>query len=115
MDVNDLDYVAANHECPDCLDKSRLAVRWNGKEDEVVCHGCGRTQGFQWRESLTALWWRNPEALPVAIANRLAEKYREQIEAVAEGLPPELADVIREKYFGLPIKKEEHHANQGTD
>lgn len=108
-------YVAQSHECGACGDHSRLAVRWNGKGDECWCPACGATDGFRWRETTTAQWFRAPESIPVQIANRLAEKYHDEIEALAEGLPPELAEVVRQKYFGLPIKKEERHANQGTD
>lgn len=76
--MNSLDapaYVAYTHECPDCLDTSRLAVRWNGTAEEIICHRCGRRDGFRAVESLTAQWRRAPESIPVQIADKLERKY----------------------------------------
>ncbi len=94
--------LAKSQRCIICKWRSQLVARWNGQANsyEVVCGLCGNPDRFEWIPSLTALWRRNPDSIPVTVANRLASRHRADIEAVAEGLPPELAAVVREKYFG---------------
>ena len=93
---------AKTHECPNCGDRRRLVTRWNGQalSWEVWCPTCGATDGFKRPESMKARWLRAPDSLPITIANRMQAKYGRAIEDVAEGLPPELAAVVRERYFG---------------
>jgi hypothetical protein len=35
----------------------------------------------------------------VAVANRLARRYESEIESVAEGLPPDLAEAVKRHYL----------------
>lgn len=71
------EYIAKTHRCPDCEDNARLVVRWDftSKRNIAQCGGCGRTDGFRRRESITAQWKRNPDSIPVAIADKLERKY----------------------------------------
>ncbi len=95
------------HDCPDCP-RNVLVNRWNRELQhyEAACPNCGRTDGFRRRKSLTAVWRENPDSVPIEVANKMADKHRDEIEAVAEGLPPELAEAVRERYFGPQPKKE---------
>lgn len=99
--------IARTHECPDCREHSRLVVRRDFvlKRDFAACGGCGRRDGFIRRKSITQIWRENPEAVDPAMAARLADKYHEQIEAVAAGLPEDLAQAVREQYCGIRARK----------
>lgn len=93
--------IETTYQCHDCGWSSVLVTHWNAAEGsyEILCGTCQRND-LEPRKSLTQLWREDPGSVPIHIANRFADKYRKDIEAVAEGLPDELAKVIREKYLG---------------
>jgi hypothetical protein len=108
-DYDTCQQIAKSHQCADCRGRSALLVRHRPAPStatkeytawEVYCPACGNTDRFVKRESQTARWRRDPESVPVHVANRLARKYHQDIETVAEGLPPELAAAVRQTYFG---------------
>lgn len=103
----ELEAFARAHRCAHCRDASRLEVRVNRdtpRLGEVWCPRCRSTSGFIGRgKSLTQQWWENPDSLPIATANRLADKHRAEVEQVAGGLPEELGRAVREKYLGVPL------------
>ena len=90
------------HQCSSCKGGSMLVNRWDGAANthEVMCPKCGEREHFTRPRSLTAAWRENPDSVPVAVANVMQRKHRKTIEAEIEGLPDELAAVIREKYLG---------------
>ena len=98
------------HHCSVCRHKATLVARTvpgDLRRLDVVCGGCGSDEHLQRDKSFTQRWRENPDSVPVHTANKLANKHHTEIEAVAEGLPPELAEVVRGRYFGLPSKREE--------
>jgi len=70
------EHLVKTHDCPSCP-RSMLTARWDPKSQryQTWCRECGRTDGFLRRESLTARWRRDPESIPVQIANKLQAKY----------------------------------------
>ena len=96
------DYLTKTHRCPTCQFRSQLIAAWHGATGQynVRCGVCGQSDDFEPIPSLTQMWRNNPDSVPITIANRLAKRHGRDIEAVAEGLPPELAAGVREKYFG---------------
>ncbi len=113
------DALVKSHECPECRETSTLVNRWNREANsyEVMCGRCKRGDGFAVKPSLYREWKRNPESVPVHIANRFADMHRDEIEEVAGALPPELGETIRERYLGMriPMRGEKANANQGPD
>lgn len=93
------------HECVVCRHLSQLVCAKVPGVPNAFDVRCGKCRGeqFRRRKSLTALWRENPANVDIATANRLAEKHGADIEAVAAGLPPELAAVVRAHYFGQPL------------
>lgn len=75
-------YLAKTHYCPGCAHKARLIIYRSNGRDAVKCGGCGRVDGFIKRESMTALWRRNPDAVPIHTRNVLERKYG--VEAMTE-------------------------------
>ena len=97
-----------SHRSATCRWHSALVARWSATASsyEIVCPVCGNVERFEPIPSLTAMWKRDPGSVPITVANRLAKRHRADIEAVAEGLPPELAATVREKYFGPQVEEQ---------
>jgi hypothetical protein len=98
--------IAKTHRCANCDTRSVLLVRHRPAADgvapcrwEVYCPGCQEREKFVKPESLTARWKRDPGSVNVAVANRLARRYESEIESVAEGLPPDLAEAVKRHYL----------------
>ncbi len=112
------DALVKSHECPDCRHTSALVSRWNASDNsyEVVCGRCKRGDGFTVKPSLYRQWRKNPQSLPVHIANRFADKHMDEIEEVAGALPPELGETIRERYLGkrIPVRGEKAKCQSGA-
>ncbi len=95
------------NQCDDCKYTSTLVARYHSHEqDDVRCGRCGQGERLSKPPSITSLWWKRPDSVPVATANRLADKHRDKIEAIAAGLPEDLADIVRQRYGLLPKKME---------
>ena len=94
--------IARSRICETCQHASVLLARHiPGQSDtwEVYCPRCDERERFIKPESLTSQWRRDPGSVNIAIANRLARKFESEIESVAEGLPPELAETVRRQYL----------------
>ncbi len=120
-DLREAERFAQRWRCRKCPETTRLTASWNceGKSWQVVCLNCGATEkaDFYRPKSLTQQWLENPESVAVGIANNLETKYKQAIEAACDGLPPELADMVRQRYSSQSGERlEEANADQnGTE
>ncbi|MFH0900698.1 MAG: hypothetical protein V2A73_08730 [Pseudomonadota bacterium] len=104
IDSHESAHFVHTNQCDDCKHTSTLVARYHSQEqDDVRCGRCGG-EHFHNPPSITSLWWKRPDSVPVATANRLADKHRDKIEAIAAGLTPDLADKVRQRYGLLPTK-----------